>query len=77
MRKRGYKRNSVKSQTFREEKLSNLQSHPLRNKKVSSHSYYVAYTFYLAGAYHSGNYSIWFEERKRLLLKEGKSFIIF
>lgn len=44
MRKRGYKRASIKSQAFREERLRSLQSHPLRNKKVSSHSCYLAYT---------------------------------
>lgn len=56
MRKRGYKRKSIKSQAFREERLRILQTHSRRNKKISSLSYY---TFFLPGAYNSGNHSIW------------------
>lgn len=35
MRKRGYKRKSIRSQEFREDRLRNLQSHSLRSKKIS------------------------------------------
>lgn len=43
MRKRGYKRKSIRSQEFREDRLRNLQSHPLRNKKVSIMLYCCLY----------------------------------
>lgn len=60
MRKRDYKRNSIKSQRREAQELAVSPS----EKQVSSHSYYVAYTLYLGGASHSGNHSIWFEDIK-------------